>query len=115
MKDRRSPEPQRPPRPPRPQSVFSLRARPAADEELADDPVELVRALELRHVAAVVDDHLARAGNRPLEPIGAGWIRELVVLAPADERRRLDRSDLLLRQAAAVAGFLHLRDGERRA
>src|SRR5207248_1043337 len=84
--------------------------RAAAEKELADDAVEFVGLLDLRHVAAVVDDHFSRPGNRPLEAIGARRVGQLVVLAPHDQRRGLDAANLLLREAAASRRLLHLRN-----
>src|SRR5581483_9935479 len=82
--------------------------RPRALKKFANDPVEFRRLLDLRHVTAVVDDDFPGSANRPLQPIGAGRTRELVVLAPDDQRRRGDTSDLFLRQAAPLARFLNI-------
>src|SRR2546425_1996617 len=69
----RRPRPGRLPRRNRRASLLSrasLVGRPAAGEDVAYEAFELVGLLELRHVAAVVDDDFLRARNRPLETLG---------------------------------------------
>ena len=65
-------------------------------------------------MAAVVDDHLPRSRDRPLETVGAGRIRKLVVLTPDDQRRRFDGPHPLFGEAPAIACLLHLADRIRR-
>src|SRR5438105_7417845 len=65
--------------PPALSALPALRPRP--QQELAHEAVELLGLLELRHVAAVVDDHFFRAGNRALQAIGSRRVGQLVVPA----------------------------------
>src|SRR5262245_1520077 len=82
-------------------------------EKLPDQTIELLGLLELRHVAAIVDDDFAGAGDGLLQTIGSGGVGQLVVFSPENQRRRFHRSHSQLGQRASLAHFLHLRDRER--
>jgi len=72
---------------------FACAARSAqrvgAGEEAADQPVRLIRALDLRHVAAALEDDLLG----PRQPLGDVALEprrdQRVVRAPDEERRAL--------------------------
>src|SRR3954469_15438872 len=64
--------------------------RIGARQEAADQPVRLIRALDLRHVAAAVDDDLLGARKPPRDvPFEAGRDQG-VVRAPDEQRRPLE-------------------------
>ncbi len=59
-------------------------------EEVPQQRVELLRALEHRHVPGVLEQDLARAGDQFGEHVGVGGVDEHVAIAPHDQRRAGD-------------------------
>ena len=77
-------------------------------DEVAQQPVERSWTLQHRHMASVLEDHLARIGDQLLEHACVGNRDHLVLSAPHDQRRTSDlRQTLLDRIVDVGAQRLH--------
>src|ERR1700693_4588490 len=82
-------------------------------EEFQHQAVELVRVLEERVMAGLVEYHLARSLDGGVELVGGGKRGQGIVRAPYQQRRRGDAPHLRLRDTpeAAFSGGLHALGG----
>src|SRR5664279_1700297 len=64
-------------------------------QELGEQPIECLGPLEHRHVASVLEDHLARVGDQLGEHVGVAHADQPVVVAPDDQRWTGDLAEAL--------------------
>ena len=82
--------------PPRAPSRAERRGRHLGAQELPQQPVEALRALEHRDVAGALEHLAPRARDQLLHPLGVLHRHERVVRAPHDQRRAADLRQLLV-------------------